>query len=55
MTQEIIVILIIALAVAYVGFKIYRKMNPNASDDGCDSGCGGCDTPDCALRKAKKK
>ena len=55
MTQEIIVILIIVLALAYVGYKIYRKMNPKISDDGCDSGCGGCDSTDCALRDVKKK
>ena len=55
MTQEIIVILIIVLALAYVGYKMYRKMNPKVSDDGCDSGCGGCDSDDCALRDIKKK
>lgn len=53
MNQEIIVIIIIALAVVYVGYLIYRKMHHKQSADACDSGCDGCGA-DCSLRDIKK-
>ncbi len=53
MTQEFIVIVIIILAVVYVGYLIYRKIHPGNNDSGCDSGCDGCGA-DCSLRDLKK-
>ncbi len=41
--QEIIVILIFAAAVAYLGRLLYRNFT---SDAGCPSGCGSCSTVD---------
>lgn len=55
MTQEIVVFIIIVIAVAYIGYLVYRKMNPKKTAGGCDSGCGGCSSSDCSLRDIKKK
>ncbi len=52
MIQEIIVALLIGGSAIYVGLRIFRKLRPRKSEDGCSkapSGCGGCGE-DCTLR-----
>ncbi|MDY0103971.1 MAG: FeoB-associated Cys-rich membrane protein [Lentimicrobium sp.] len=45
--QEIIVIVIIALAIAFAGFKIYRSLtDPLKGCTGCESDCSGCQLQD---------
>jgi hypothetical protein len=45
--QEIIVLVIIVLAFAYAGFKIYRSFtNPLKGCSGCESDCSGCQLQD---------
>jgi|GEM_PF-2363498 len=52
MTQEIIVAFLIGISAVYAGLRIFRKLRPPKSDDGCSkapAGCGGCGE-DCSLR-----
>lgn len=45
--QNIIVIAIIAVALIYAGFKIYRAFtNPLKGCSGCESDCSGCELVD---------
>ena len=45
--QNIIVIVIIAVAVLFAGFKIYRAFtNPLKGCSGCESDCSGCELVD---------
>ncbi len=45
--QEIIVLVIIVLAFAFAGFKIYRSLtNPLKGCSGCESDCSGCQLQD---------
>lgn len=56
MIQDILVIILIALASAYALWKGYRKFKPKVSDvcETSPSGCGGCGE-DCTLRKVKNE
>ncbi|MFZ4457188.1 MAG: FeoB-associated Cys-rich membrane protein [Bacteroidales bacterium] len=52
--QDIFVFVVILLAAAYAGWKLYRKLRPKV-DEVCETtptGCGGCGE-DCALRDVK--
>lgn len=48
--QEIIVILIFAVALAYLGRLLYRNFT---TDAGCPKGCGSCSTVD--VEKIKQQ
>ena len=52
MVQNIIIFLIFAVAVAYMGRIIYRSFMPN-KDAGCAKGCGSCSSID--LSKIQKE
>ena len=52
MVQQLIIFLIFAVAVAYMGRMIYRSFMPNKSA-GCAKGCGGCSAID--LSKIQKE
>lgn len=45
MVENILIFLIFAIAVAYVGRVIYRSFMPN-KDAGCAKGCGSCSAID---------
>jgi hypothetical protein len=45
MVENIIIFLIFAVAVGYVGWVIYRSFMPN-KDAGCAKGCGSCSAID---------
>ncbi|MBO4398383.1 MAG: FeoB-associated Cys-rich membrane protein [Bacteroidaceae bacterium] len=51
--EEVIVYIIIALAIAYVVFRLYRRMKPkNHSCDGsCHTKCDGCPLVDKCDKK----
>ncbi|WP_299706400.1 FeoB-associated Cys-rich membrane protein [uncultured Pontibacter sp.] len=45
MVQQIIIFLIFAVAVAYMGWVLYRSFMPN-KNAGCAKGCGSCSAID---------
>ncbi|WP_071594837.1 FeoB-associated Cys-rich membrane protein [Pontibacter roseus] len=45
MVQEILILVIFLVALAYMGRAMYRSFMPN-KDAGCAKGCGGCSAID---------
>jgi hypothetical protein len=47
--QTLFVSVILAMAVAYVGFLAFKKLRGFSSDGSCESGCGKCGTKKSGL------